>query len=168
MDEHLSHFAALAETAAPDALFGELHRMCDAAVGVTLFTCSRFDLEVGQAERIYTSDPAAYPLTGLKDIVPNRWTKTVLDGRQPFLSETIEGLRDVFPDHEKIEGLGLGAAINLPAFVNGKLLGTVNLLAPDHVYSNDALGRLEPLTICVSLAFLAYTLEATRPAKALA
>lgn len=166
MVEDLTHFAALAGTSGPDALFAELHRMCDSAVGAALFTCSRFDLKAGQAERIYTSDPAAYPLTGLKDIVPNRWTKTVLDGRQPFLSESIEGLRDVFPDHEKIEGLGLGAAINLPAFVNGQLLGTANLLAPDHAYTPEALRRLEPLSICITLAFLSHALVMAQPVEA--
>ncbi|WP_341366465.1 hypothetical protein [Yoonia sp. BS5-3] len=131
---------------------------------MTLFTCSRFDLDAGQAERIYTSDELAYPLTGLKDIVPNRWTKTVLDGRDPFLSETVEGLRDVFPDHEKIEDLGLGAAINIPAFVNGKLLGTANLLAPDHAYSSKTLEQLAPLSICLSVTFLAYTFNTSRVA----
>ena len=155
MDDIVQTFADLLPDAAPDALFSALHDVCDATLGVRLFTCSRFDLTAVKAERIYTSDGDAYPLTGLKDIVPIRWSRIVLDDKKPFLSETIEGLRDVFPDHEKIEALGLGAAINLPVFVCGKMLGTANLLDVDHKYTTEARRHLQPLTICATLAFLA-------------
>ena len=156
MDDIVQTFAERLPDASPDALFAALHRLCDATLGVRLFTCSRFDLAAGKAERIYTSDPDAYPLTGLKDIVPNRWTRIVLDGRQPFLAESIDELRDVFPDHEKIEALGLGSAINLPIFVCGTMLGTANLLDVDHKYTNDARRHLPQLTTCATLAFLAH------------
>ena len=156
MDDIVQTFAERLPDATPDELFAGLHELCDATLGVRLFTCSRFDIAAGKAERIYTSDDDAYPLTGLKDIVPNRWTRIVLDDRQPFLSETIEGLRDVFPDHEKIEALGLGAAINLPVIVCGNILGTANLLDVDHKYTEDARRLLPPLTTCAALAFLGY------------
>ncbi|MDE0210304.1 MAG: GAF domain-containing protein, partial [Boseongicola sp.] len=127
MDELLDDFGAL-HTAAPEELFRHLEDMCRALVGVKLFTCSRFHLAARTAERVYTSDEEAYPLTGLKEIVPNRWTDIVLDRREPFLAESIEELRDVFPDHEKIEALGLGAVINLPVHDRNRFLGTINLL----------------------------------------
>ena len=159
MDNAVLTFADLVPTAGPDTLFRALHTLCDDIVGVKLFTCSRFDLKAGQAERIYTSDAQAYPLTGLKDIVPNRWTGIVLDERRPFVSSSIEGLRDVFPDHQKIEALGLGAAINLPVFVNGQLLGTANLLHADHAYSERTLDKLPPITICATLSFMVYKIH---------
>lgn len=142
--------------ATPDELFGALHRLCAEAVGVKLFTCSRFDLDAGKAERIYSSDPNAYPLTGLKDIVPNRWTSIVLDQRQAFCAEQIGDLRDVFPDHEKIEAMGLGAAINMPVFVGGKMLGTANLLDVNHSYSRQSIERLSEHSVCAAMSFLAY------------
>lgn len=157
MDDVIARFAAqVAEAPSPDALFPALHAICEDTVGVKLFTCSRFDLDAGTAERIYTNDEAAYPLTGLKDIQPNRWTRIVLEGRQTFCAETVEDLRDVFPDHEKIEALGLGAAINVPVFVGGRLLGTVNLLDADHRYSRETVDRLANFSVCATLAFLAY------------
>ena len=156
MDDIVHTFAGRLPNATPGELFAGLHEICDAILGARLFTCSRFNLAAGKAERIYTNDEDAYPLTGLKDIVPNRWTRIVLDDKQPFLSETIDGLRDVFPDHEKIESLGLGAAINLPVIVCGNVLGTANLLDVDHKYTEDDRRHLPHLTTCAALSFLGY------------
>ena len=158
MTDVYGRFSSLIPTGTPSALFHELEGMIDSLVGVRLFTCSRFDLKAGKAERIYTNDAEAYPLTGLKDIVPNRWTRTVLDNRRPFLATDIEGVRDVFPDHEKIESLGLGAAINLPVFVTGHFLGTANLLHVNGHYSDKHLSALSPAVLPASVAFLSLML----------
>lgn len=163
MDDLVLGFAKELPDASASDLFAALHRICDAHVGTRLFTCSRFDLAAGQAERIFTSDPAAYPLTGLKEIVPNRWTEIVLDRKEPFLAPDIEGLRDVFPDHEKIEALGLGAAINLPVFVGGRLLGTANLLDANHRYGPATLEKLAPVLACAAMAFMAFLIEREAP-----
>ncbi|MEM9107297.1 MAG: hypothetical protein AAGC96_16725, partial [Pseudomonadota bacterium] len=95
MTDVYGRFSSLVPTGTPDALFRELEDVIDRLVGVKLFTCSRFDLKAGKAERIYTNNAEAYPLTGLKDIVPNRWTRIVLDNRRPFLATDIEGVRHV-------------------------------------------------------------------------
>ncbi|MEM1237090.1 MAG: GAF domain-containing protein [Pseudomonadota bacterium] len=156
MADLITPFAARIADAQPDEVFTALHQLCDETVGVKLFTCSRFDMTAMQAERIHTSDQQAYPLTGLKDIVPNRWTAIVLDGRKPFLADSIEELRDVFPDNDKIEALGLGAAINIPVFVGGNVLGTVNLLEVDHGYSHQSMSFMPELSVCATLSFLVY------------
>jgi hypothetical protein len=67
-------------TAPPEFLFALLNAGLDKLVGVRLFTCFRFDLSTGQAERVETIDSEAYPLTGLKAIVPNRSSHIVFDG----------------------------------------------------------------------------------------
>ncbi|MXY33436.1 MAG: GAF domain-containing protein [Boseongicola sp. SB0676_bin_33] len=154
MDDLLDEFEAGGPKAAPEDLFRRLEAMCRALVGVKLFTCSRFDLAAGVAERIYTSDEEAYPLTGLKEIVPNRWTGIVLDRREPFLATTIEELRDVFPDHEKIEALGLGAVINLPVHDRNRFLGTLNLLHRNGHYSEESLPPLRRVCGPAVIAFL--------------
>lgn len=163
MDNFVIAFNAHIAETKPGRIFPELHRLFDSMVGVTLFTCSRFDLKAGTAERIYTSDESSYPLTGMKSITPNRWTEIVLDNRQTFCAETIEDLRDVFPDHEKIEALGLGSAINIPAFVCGQILGTVNLLNVNNSYSSRTVDQLQALSVCATLAFLSY-LHSDEPA----
>ncbi len=154
MDDLTDEFDARAPKAAPEELFRRLEDMCRALVGVKLFTCSRFDLAAGTAERIHTSDEEAYPLTGLKDIVPNRWTGIVLDRREPFLATRIEELRDVFPDHEKIEALGLGAVINLPVHARNRFLGTINLLHVNGHYSKRSLQPLRRVRRPAATAFL--------------
>jgi hypothetical protein len=158
LDKFPAQFAAIVPTASSDQLFAEIHRVCDALVGVKLFTCSRFNLASGNAKRIYTSNETAYPLTGLKDIVPNRWTEIVLDARAPFLAQSITDLRDIFPDHKAIEALGLGAAINLPIFVSDQLLGTVNLLNQNGHYTPDSLDALRDVQMAATIAFLSYCL----------
>ena len=152
MDDLLDDFDAL-HTATPEELFRRLEEMCEALVGVKLFTCSRFDLAARTAERVYTSDEEAYPLTGLKDIVPNRWTDIVLDRREPFLAASIDELRDVFPDHEKIEALGLGAVINQPVHDRNRFLGTINLLHVNGHYSEESLPPLRRVRRHAAIAF---------------
>lgn len=165
MDDVLNRFIELAPDATSDQLFAELHRLCDALVGVRLFTCSSVSIEVGKAERIYTSNEEAYPLTGLKEIVPNRWTEVVLVRRKPFLSRGIDELRDVFPDHEKIEGLGLGAAINLPIFLSDRLLGTLNLLHENGRYSDRDVEALHIIALPAIVSFLARDLTRAESAS---
>lgn len=159
----IDDFARAMPTATPASLFALLNRIFDDLVGVRLFTCSRFDLRAGQAERIYTNDPDTYPLTGLKEIVPNRWTGIVLDERRPFLSTHIDGVRDVFPDHEKIEALGLGSVINLPIYVSDRFLGTVNLLHEDGRYDEASLSVLKPAMLPSAITLMAsHTVESER------
>ena len=153
MDDLLDGSDAHLHAAAPEELFRRLEEMCEALVGVKLFTCSQFDRSAGTAERVYTSDEKAYPRTGLKEIVPNRWTDIVLDRREPFLAASIDELRDVFPDHEKIEALGLGAVINQPVHDRDRFLGTINLLHVNGHYSEESLPPLRRVRRHAAIAF---------------
>lgn len=86
-----------------------------------------------QARRVYTNMPKAYPVSGLKQIVPNDWTRCVLDGQQTFVTNSLDRIRDVFPDHELIGPLGCGLDVNMPVFLSGSFKGTVTILhGPDH------------------------------------
>jgi hypothetical protein len=96
--------------------------------------------------------------------VPNRWTRIVLDDKQPFLATHIDDVRDVFPDHERIEALGLGSVINLPVVVSGRFLGTVNLLHENGHYAGASLGALTPARLPSAIAFMALqTFSVVRP-----
>ena len=81
----LDQFADRAETSRPEELFEALESLCKALVRVELFTCSRFDLDAGQAERIYSSDPAAYPLSGIKDVVQGDFGLTTFYPEVPYM-----------------------------------------------------------------------------------
>ena len=144
---------ALAEAGDKQGLYQLLEAMCRELVGVKLFTCMTVDMSAGVARRVYTNDASAYPTFGEKPIIPNRWTERVLTRRNPFLAKTIEEVRDVFPDHEQIESLGVGATINLPVILADEVLGTLNLLDKDGSYETASVDALSPVKLPALVAF---------------
>lgn len=138
------------------SLFPELEQLCQEIVGHRLFSCSIFKMtsaEGGVAARIYTNDPQNYPVSGLKEIVPNRWTDIVIARREVFVANTVEGFSDVFPDHDFIASLGLGSVVNIPVLLKGDFIGTVNMLHEAGFYTGPRLAPLERLNLPSLLAF---------------
>lgn len=137
-------------------LFPALEDLCRATVGHLLFSCSQFRMsgpQQGVAARIYSSDAVSYPVSGLKDIVPNRWTETVIGRRETFVANSVDGFADVFPDHELIASLGLGSVVNLPLVLRGDFFGTVNLLHQPGHFTDARLTCLDQLVLPSILAF---------------
>ena len=151
-------FFFCAETATPDALFVALQDMVQAEVGAIIFSCSTFDLAAGQSRRVYTNMPDVYPVSGLKEIVPNAWTQQVLDKRETFVANTLEEIRQVFPDHAVIGSLGCGSVINMPVLVSGRFMGTVNILHTAGYYAQTRVQKMRDLRPAAMLAFCSLTL----------
>ena len=142
-----------------EAPFEALDRLCEDVIGYQLFSCSLFDVDAegrGTAARIHTSDEDNYPTSGLKEIVPNRWTGIVIDKQETFIANSSKGFEDVFPDHAFITSLGLGSVVNLPVILNGKFLGTVNLLHEAGYYTAERLATLGRIEVAAQLGFLVY------------
>jgi GAF domain-containing protein len=106
--------------------------------GWKLFTAMRY-LESGEVERVYTSNPQAYPLSGRKPRRDTPWSRQVLVRGEPYYANDAAGIRFAFEDAEKLLGLGLGAVINAPVKDGERVLGTLNFLReagayrPEHV-----------------------------------
>lgn len=152
----MQRFDIAVRTAGWASLFPALDELCNTIVGHRLFSCSVFQMsgpESGVAARIYTSDPENYPLSGLKDIVPNRWTRHVLVDRETFVANSVDEFSDVFPDHEFIASLGLGSVVNFPVVFRGTFIGTVNLLHEAGHYTPDRVNMIERLTLPTLVAF---------------
>lgn len=152
----LSRFSDIAEAGNWTSLFPALADLCQSVIGYRLFSCSRFQLtgaEGGVAARVYTSDEVNYPTSGLKQIVPNRWTRTVIDRRAIFVANSVDGFSDVFPDHELIASLGLESVINVPVVLRGEFVGTINMLHGPGYYDPDKTDRLHHLRLPALLAF---------------
>ena len=114
--------------------------------GWRLFTAMRY-LASGEVERVYTSDPVAYPLSGRKPRRDTPWSRQVLVRGEPYYANDAAGIRFAFEDAEKILGLGLGAVMNVPVKDGDRVLGTLNFLREAGGYQpsqvNDALSMAQ-------------------------
>jgi len=120
--------AALGASDQPAATFVALDRALAATLGHKLFTILRWDAERRESERLYTNQPAAYPVGGRKPMNPTVWSRRVLDERRPYVGRTAADIRAHFFDHELIASLGCASILNLPVVWNGRVLGTLNAL----------------------------------------
>ena len=103
-----------------------------------------------EAERVYTNDPASYPVPGRKPMQENRWSAQVIGRREVFLGRTLAEIAELFQDHELIGSLGCGAVLNVPVLYDGRVLGPVNVLDAEGRYDEAAAERgrwLAPLLV---------------------
>jgi GAF domain-containing protein len=102
--------------------------------GWKLYTAMRY-LPSGEVERVHTSNPEAYPLSGRKPRRDTAWSRQVLVRGEPYYANDAAGIRFAFEDAEKILGLGLGAVMNVPVKAGERVLGTLNFLREAGGYS---------------------------------
>ncbi len=134
--------------------FAALERLADTIVGAKLFTLMTFDRASGEARRLYSNMPDAYPISGKKGMDSSDWSRHVLDGRQNFVANDIEGIAEVFPDHELIRSLGCESVVNIPVEVCGEVLGTINCLHEKGYYNAERVEAAEALKLPGSICFL--------------
>lgn len=147
---------AIASATTARACWSALEVLAAEVAGHKLFTVMTADLVADVARRVYTSDAAAYPVSGTKPITHDRWFEIVHGQRKTFVANTLADIATVFPDHEKIGALGLGSVVNLPVVLAGELAATINLLHQEHFYSAARVAKLEAsLSIPGKLALLA-------------
>lgn len=117
-----------AREADPLALLQAVHEVGQVSTGHRLCTAMRFDAVTMTVQRIWSSDPVAYPVGGAKPKRDTAWgTQVLLQGRA-FVGEGEDAIRAHFADHAVILGLGLRSIVNLPILARGACRGTLNLL----------------------------------------
>ena len=140
----IPHLRAVAEaqrqSGQPDRTFAALDHALAAVLGHKLFTVLRYHEDTGESERLYTNQPAAYPVGGRKPLNTTPWTQQVLREQRPYLGRTHADIRAVFFDHELITSLGCGSILNLPVATGGRILGTLNVLHEEHWYDDGDVG----------------------------
>jgi hypothetical protein len=117
--------------------------------GWKLFTAMRYLPASREVQRVYTSDPQAYPLSGRKTKRDTAWSRQVLERGEPYFANDEAGIRAAFDDAERILALGLGAVINVPVHSGPRVVGTLNFLREAGGY------RPEQVAEALSLAPLA-------------
>jgi GAF domain-containing protein len=127
----VADLAALADIAAadpvPDAVFRAAEALAQRTIGHRLFTVMRLHAASAEVERVYSSRPEAYPVSGRKPKQGTEWGAKVLDRGEIFLAATPDAVHRVFSDYELIFSLGIGAILNVPIRFRGRSLGTLNL-----------------------------------------
>ena len=119
---------AVAEAKGPDAIFAIIADAANTFIGHRLFTVMAFNAEAMQVQRLYSSDPEAYPPGGRKDKRDTPWGRHVLEEGHPFIGGNADDIRANFDDHATILGLGLESVLNVPVRLYGRTIGTMNLL----------------------------------------
>lgn len=148
--------AVLVDAKDAETIWRGLQDLADAVVGARLFTVMQLDWAREESVRAYTNHPQEYPVSGAKPINRTHWFETIHVERKPFVANTIKDIANVFPDHELIWSLGCGSVVNLPVFVGGQMLGTVNLLDAEHYYTPERVAAIvAQLSIPSKAAFLA-------------
>ncbi|WP_052810736.1 GAF domain-containing protein [Variovorax paradoxus] len=81
-----------------------------------------------QLQRLWSSNPQAYPVAGRKRKTLTPWTRQLLVRAEVFIGEGDEALAQVFDDHALISALGLRAVVNVPLMEDGRCAATFNVL----------------------------------------
>ncbi len=154
MIDHAPLVAALAKPDATEAAFEALRQLAYDILDLKQFTVMNTDPARGVASRIYSDDPISYPVGGEKPIPDNHWTDIVLKQQKPFVGNSIEELAAVFPDWEKIQGLGLESCLNLPIIIAGEVVGTLNCLSTAGHFTPERIEAANQLKLPGAAVFL--------------
>ena len=134
-------------------LIGGVGKMVQEAIGTRLLTASVFDMGKRQSKRVYSENLEAYPLAGLKPIEDNKWTEIVLNQHRVFHTLRIEEIAEVFFDWRLIQSLGNESNANIPVVVDGKVIGTLNLLHEAGYYTAERIAPAVDLLPYATIAF---------------
>lgn len=121
-------------------VFSHVAEVANTCIGHRLLTILRLDPATLEVERLYTTNPAAYPTQGTKPMRDTWWGDHVLINGLPYIGYNAQDIREHFADHEVISGLGLNAIMNIPVRVAGQTLGTLNLLHDEAFYGEHHVG----------------------------
>jgi hypothetical protein len=121
----------------PAALFEAIHQVARHRVGAGLVTAMRYDEAAAMVERLYSSNPAAYPVGGRKLKRDSDWSQHVLVEHRVLVSAGDELVKKHYADHAQIFGLGLHSCVNIPLVSNGACIGTLNVLRGEADWSDD-------------------------------
>jgi hypothetical protein len=114
-----------------------------------LFTVTRSLHETKEVERVYSSNPRAYPIGGRKQKQGTEWGIQVLDRGEPLICHGPADIVRVFADHALILSLGIGGMINVPVLFGDRSVATMNMS-----HAGDRFGESDLPTLRVLAALL--------------
>jgi GAF domain-containing protein len=139
----------------PAALFEAVHQVAARRVNAGLVTVMRHDAAEQTVERLYSSNPDAYPVGGRKLKRDTGWSRKVLAEHQVLVSAGDAGIRESFEDHAIILRLGLHSCINVPLVSAGRCVGTLNVLRARPDWGDDEVALMRALALAALAGVLA-------------
>jgi hypothetical protein len=148
MPDYQTFTAALEEGGGqPDKAFAALEAMTRDLIGVKLFTVMTSDTSRKESERVYSSMPDVYPVSGTKPYNETHWSEITLKNKRTFVANTISDIAKVFDDHPLILSLGCESVINVPIIVDGLVIGTINCLHEEGYYTEERVKAADQLKL---------------------
>lgn len=143
----------------PDALYAAIDAALARLPGFKLFTILVCQHEKKLTQRIYTSNPQAYPVGGTKPMTPNPWGDRVVGRGETYIGYDREDIKAAFFDYELIWSLGCESVINVPIRWRGQTVGTFNLLHQAGFYNDQ---HVEPVRLMAQLSLPAVFMSIER------
>jgi hypothetical protein len=125
-------------------------------IGFRLLTMLMLSPDGDEVQRLYTTDPIHYPVSGRERLGTTPWGRLVFVEQHPYLGADANSVRWAFPqDFDLIESLGLGSTVNIPIVNSGTTLGSLNILDQAHYYHEGHLHAAMNLAPYLAAPFLA-------------
>jgi GAF domain-containing protein len=151
--------AAAAVAGGREGLFQSIDQALAELVGHKLFTILYTSPDAQQVIRLYSNQPVAYPVSGVKKMGPTPWGELVITRGQPYIGNDAAAIKWAFFDHELIASLGCDSVLNIPVVVEGKTLGTLNLLHQAGWYEDRHADIATPFAYLLAPVFAAVRSE---------
>lgn len=138
----------------PQALFAAIAAVATRRVKAGLVTAMRHDTAASTVQRLYSSNPDAYPVGGKKQKRDTAWGRQVLTEHRVLVSAGDDAIKASFDDHATILGLGLHSCVNVPLVSQSDCLGTLNVLRARPDWTEDEVSIVRALGLSALTAVL--------------
>jgi len=151
---HLARVTASARQ--PEQILSAVAEVARQRLGFGLLTMLKLTPDGDEVQRIFTTDPQNYPVSGRERLGLTDWGRHVLIDQRPFLGPDRKAVSWAFPaDCDLIFSLGLGSTMNLPVTALGKTLGSLNILHAEGKHGLSHLDAAMTLIPYLAVPFLA-------------
>jgi hypothetical protein len=140
----------------PNDVFQLVEEVARERIGFRLLTMLMLSPDGDEVQRLYTTDPVHYPVSGRERLGTTSWGRHMFVDRAPYIGSDAKFVQWAFPqDYDLIESLGLGSTVNVPIVNAGAPLGSLNLLDEEHRYSDEHMRAAISLAPYLAAPFLA-------------
>lgn len=151
---HLARVTASAKQ--PEQVFTAVAEVARLRLGFGLLTMLKLTPDGDEVQRIFTTDPAHYPVSGRERLGLTDWGRHVLIDQRPYLGPDRAAVIWAFPaDCDLIFSLDLGSTMNVPVVALGKTLGSLNILHVEGQHAQPHLDAAMTLAPYLAVPFLA-------------